>query len=168
MSRTESPSAIRAAEPLRRTNAPSQSALPATRMRDAGAREIEDDRGDEDGESEQPDDPAFPAVPDIILAAGQDHDRGETEEIGRLIAIRERPEAALVVPERKSGVSVIEGEAKRGEQDDASGEKSKLLAHLAQLQIERAHIVEPAQAGQEADETSERNPGLRRKRAGQG
>ena len=41
---------------------------------DSGARKIEDDRGDDDSESEQPNDPAFPAVPDVILAARQDHE----------------------------------------------------------------------------------------------
>ena len=134
---------------------------------DAGAREIEDDRGDDDSESEQPNDPAFPAVPDIILAARQDHDRRETEKIGRLIAIWKRPESTLVVPERKGGVSGMECDAKRGEQDDASSEKSKLLAHFPQLQIERADVVKPAQAGQKTDKASEGNPGLRRKCAGE-
>ena len=152
---------------MRRTNAPSQRALPASKNEDAGTREIENDRRHDEGESEQPNDPAFPAVPDIILAARQDHDRRETEEIGRLIAIRERAESTLVVPERKGGVGGMERDAKPGEQDDASREKAKLLAHFAQLQIERADVVKPAQAGQKTDKASKGNPGLRRKRAGE-
>ena len=134
---------------------------------DAGPREIENDRGDDDAECQQPDDPAFPAVPDVVLAARQDHDRGQTQKIGRLIRLgKARIPAGCA--ERKSGLGVIEGETKRGEEDNAGSEKSKLLAHLAQLEVERADIVEPAQAGEEADKTSERNPGLRRKRPGQG
>ena len=105
-------------------------------------------------------------MPDIILAARQDHDCRETEEIGRLIAIWKRPEATRVVPERKGGVSGMECDAKRGEHDDASSEKSKLLAHFPQLQIERAHIVKPAKAGQKTDKASKGNPRLRRECAG--
>ena len=79
MSRTESPSAIRAAEPLRRTNAPSQKRASSHEDEDAGPRKIEKDRRNDDAESQQPDDPALPAVPDIILAARQDHNRRQTE-----------------------------------------------------------------------------------------
>ena len=158
-------------DPRRRALAQDERAEPegasGQQNEDAGAREIEDDRGDDESEAEQPDDPAFSAVPDIILAAGQDHDRGQAEKIGRLIAIWKRAEAALVVPERKGGVSGMECDAKRGEQNDASREKSKLLAHFAQIQIERADVIKPAQAGQKTDKAAKGNPRLRRERAGQ-
>ena len=55
----------------------------------AGTREIENDRGHENGKPEEPDDPALSAMPDVILSAGQNHDGGEAEEIGGLITVWE-------------------------------------------------------------------------------
>ena len=133
----------------------------------AGAREIKNDGRDEDGEAKDPDNPAFPAVPDVVLAAGEKDDRREAEKIRGLIAVRKRPEAAFVVPERKRGVGGMQGEAKRREKHDPGGECPQLRADFAQVEINRAHVIKPAQPGQETDETSETDPRLRRQRGGE-
>src|SRR5205085_10307067 len=118
----------------------------------------------ENSKSEHPDSPPFSAVPDVVLPAGEKENRGKTEEVCRLISIWEWPEAALVMPERKRGVGVIQSDAKRREKHDAGGKGPQLRADFAQVEIERAHIVEPAQPGQETNETSETDPRLGRKR----
>ena len=66
---------------------------------------------------------------DVILAAGQNHDRGQSKQIGGLVAVRERPEISFVVPERRGGFGEPKQNAKCGERDDARGEKSQRSAH---------------------------------------
>src|SRR5712691_3049373 len=55
-----------------------------------GARKIQNDRSDKDAEPDQPENPALSSVAKIVLPAGQDCNRRNPEEIGRLIPIRKR------------------------------------------------------------------------------
>src|SRR5438477_162834 len=65
----------------------------------AGTRKIEDNADDNHDEREQPKDPTLASMANVFLSAGQDHDRGKSEKICGLVAIRKRPEAAFVMPE---------------------------------------------------------------------
>ncbi|MEJ7703292.1 MAG: hypothetical protein WKF47_06380 [Geodermatophilaceae bacterium] len=99
----------RAAEPRRSAKLPSQSALPATRIA-MPARE----KFNTIAAMIRPRRPTSQKIHrlrpllDVILPAGENHDRGNTEQIGGLIAVRERAEAALIMPERQRGVREVE------------------------------------------------------------
>src|ERR1041385_8889623 len=68
------------------------------------ARQIQNDCGNQNTQSEQPEDPAIASEAQIVLTGGEKRNRADSKQIGRLIAIRKRPEPARVDPERKRGV----------------------------------------------------------------
>ena len=70
---------------------------------DPGARKIQDDGGNHQGERRAPKDPAFAPLAKVVLAAGQNHDRSQAEKVSGLIAIRKWAEVAFVVPQRRRG-----------------------------------------------------------------
>ena len=98
---------------------------------DASARKIQDDRGNHQRERGTPKDPAVSSLAKIVLAAGENHDRGQAKKISGLVAIRERPEIAFVMPEGWSGVPKPEQNADRRKNDDAGGEQTELEPRFA-------------------------------------
>src|SRR5204863_3934505 len=81
----------------------------------AGARKIENDADDNHGQRDEPENPAFAAMTNVFLSAGENDDRGDSEKVRRLVAIRERPEPAFVMPERQRGVPGAERDAEHGQ-----------------------------------------------------
>src|SRR6267142_6123429 len=69
---------------------------------ETGARKIQNDRRNENTECHEPEEPAFSSVTKVILSARQQHNRSDAKKIGGVISVRERPEAALISPKRKS------------------------------------------------------------------
>src|SRR5438552_765794 len=78
---------------------------------ETGARKIQNDRRNENTECHEPEEPAFSAVTKVVLSARQQHNRCDAKKIGSLISVRERPEAALINPKRKSRVRQVECDA---------------------------------------------------------
>src|SRR5437660_666078 len=115
----------------------------------SGARKIQDDRGNRQGERNAPKDPAFSSLTKIILAAGQNHDRGQTKKISGLVAIRKRPEIAFIVPKWRTAVPEPKKNRDSSENDDAGGKQTKLESRFTQFELLGTDDVEPAQAGDE-------------------
>src|SRR5438067_2305743 len=82
--------------------------------------------GDDQRQRDQPKDPAFSSLPDILLSAGEDDDGGQSEKVRGLVPIRERPESTFVMPERQCGVAGAKRNAERGETGNAKSEDSQL------------------------------------------
>jgi hypothetical protein len=51
------------------------------------------------------------------------------------------------MPERESAVRVIKRDGQGGEHRDPKSKEAHLRAHFAQVEVERSHIIKPAQAG---------------------
>ena len=75
------------------------------------------------------------AVPNVVLARGQNQDRGHSEKIGGLIAIEERAEIARVVPGRNLMMGKVKQNAERSDRNDTGGEKSQLKTGYAQFKF---------------------------------
>src|SRR5712691_6904393 len=127
-----------------------------------GARQIQNDRSDKNAEPDQPEDPALSSVAKIVLPAGEERNRRNPEEIGRLVPIRKGTKAALVDPERQTGVRQVKQDADRGQRHDTGREHPKLQARGTKIELLGADKIEPADSGDETDERSRRDPRLRR------
>ena len=97
---------------------------------DTGAGVIDDDRRNNDRECDEPKDPPLSSFANVILAAGKNDDGGETENIGRLITIRKRTEAALVMPVWRRGFSEPTQNANRGEESNAGAEPAQCASRF--------------------------------------
>src|ERR1700736_646152 len=152
-------------DPRRRALAEREDAEPERASGDenakAGAREIQNDRGNHQGERHDPKDPPFAAFAKIVLTAGQNHHRGQAKKVPGLIAIRKRPEVAFVVPEGRRRFCKPEQNANRSQNNNAGGEQPQLLPRFAQFELLSADDVKPAQASDETAQTRQRDPGLR-------
>ena len=98
----------------------------------SGARKIQDQRRNENEKTESRRDPARSPTPKIILRGREQDDGGDAKKIARLIAIRERAEVALVMPERESSRFQIKQNRNRGEQNNAARQRcAPVTAHRA-------------------------------------
>ena len=137
-SRTESPIAIRAIEPLAHKHRQPEHAADE-QDGDAGAGKFEHDRRHHNAERRQPKDPAFSAMADFIVPAGDDHNGGEPEEIGCLVAIRKRTETALVMPERAERLARNKARSQSAaSSDNPEGENTQLAAQRAHFHFRAA------------------------------
>src|ERR1043166_5261758 len=68
---------------------------------DTGTREVQNQCGQQHGQTENAENPANPSGSKIILHARHQNDAGDAEYVGSLVAIRKRTETTLVNPERK-------------------------------------------------------------------
>src|SRR5439155_1758920 len=88
---------------------------------DARAGKIEANGRDDDAQSDRPEDPAFAAVPNVVLGRGQNQDGSHSEKIGGLIAIEERGEDG----ERyKRGINQPAGSAASSLENQAGAKES--------------------------------------------
>ena len=98
----------------------------------------------------------------IILPARKQNNRRDRKEIRSLILVREWPKAALINPKRKGRMRRIKRDADRAESNDSSDEKPQLKTGRPKLEFLRAYEIELAHSGDQTDETTCRNPRLRR------
>src|SRR6266568_1984680 len=71
---------------------------------DSRARKIQNHRCHDQNQCENPDDPPFSSLAQIVLTAGKNHDRGEPEKISGLVPFWKWTEILRVVPEWERGV----------------------------------------------------------------
>src|SRR5438552_4203307 len=129
---------------------------------ETGARKIQNDRRNENTECHEPEEPAFSAVTKVVLSARQQHNRCDAKKIGSLISVRERPEAALINPKRKSRVRQVECDAYPSQGNDACDKKPKLKTNRTKLEFLCADDIEPAHSRDQTNKTTHRHPRLRR------
>src|SRR5947209_4437278 len=82
--------------------------------RDSRGRRIQNDRAPDQEQREDPDDPPFSSLAEIVLSAGKNHDRGNPEKISGLIPIWKWTEILLVVPDRERGACQVKRDADCG------------------------------------------------------
>ena len=98
----------------------------------------------------------------VVLTAGQQHNCGDAKKIGRMISIGERPETALIFPKRKRGVRPVEDNANHCQKYDSCREEPQLKAGGAEPDFLRANDIDPGNSCYQTDETTGRDPRLRR------
>jgi len=81
---------------------------------DSRERKIQYDRCHDQNQCEDPDDPPFSSLAQIVLTAGKNHDRAKPEKISGLIPIWKWTEILFVMPESKHGVCQVKRDADRG------------------------------------------------------
>ena len=131
---------------------------------DSRARKIQDDRRHDQDQREDPDDPPFSSLAEIVLSAGKNHDRGEPEKICGLVPIWKWTEILLVVPEWERGVRQVKRDADCGQERNSTGKQAQLKTHLVKPEVLRGDDIEPAQSSSEANEIAQRDPWLRSER----
>src|SRR5437762_8183903 len=85
---------------------------------DARAGKIEANGRNDDDERERPEDPAFVAMPNVVLGRSQNQDGSHSKKIGGLIAIEERAEIARVIPGRNRMMGKVKQNAERGDRSE--------------------------------------------------
>ena len=102
MSTSETPMAMRAADFCAKGHDRKPDRAATDENENSRARKIQDQRRNENEKTESRRDPTRSPTPKIILSGREQDDGGDAEKIARLIAIWERAEVALVMPERES------------------------------------------------------------------